>query len=297
MSMVDIRQLTKHYGKARGVQDVTLQLEAGQIFGFIGPNGAGKSTTIRCLMELIHKGSGEILIDGVPVNGSTYRMKEQIGYLPSEIHLYEDLTVQKMLDYTAGFYKKDCRPRMNELVKRLDVEVGKKINALSFGNMKKVGIVLAMMHDPKILIMDEASGGLDPLAQETLYELLLEEKAKGTTVLYSSHILSEIQRICDRVAIIKDGQIIQVAPVDTLTEAQGVRITVESAELPALCTALHLEQPEAGGKAARFMYYEDMNTLLPRLAGFPIQKLLIEELPLEDIFLHYYQEGNDDVQA
>lgn len=290
MTILEIKHLTKFYGKNRGTQDVNLEIMQGEIFGFIGPNGAGKSTTIRCIMNLIRGSAGEIVTNGLPVQNSTYRRKESIGYLPSEIHLYEELTVQKMLDYSASFYKKDCRPRMEELVKRLDLDVHKKINALSFGNLKKVGIVLAMMHSPNILIMDEASSGLDPLAQETLYTLLLEEKEKGATVFYSSHILSEIKRICDRVAIIKEGRIIRVTPVEELTESQSVRVTITApATVDQIRRVLPGDITQVDGDTFKLVYHGDINELLKNLAAFKLQKLLIEELSIEDIFMHYYQ--------
>lgn len=204
LETIEIKGLTKNYGKARGVEDVNLKIKKGEIFGFIGPNGAGKSTTIRCIMNLINENSGEIFLDNSMANKKNYKLKEEIGYLPSEIYLYEDLTVEKMIKYSASFYKKDCTEKINYLTKKLDMDLKKKIDELSLGNQKKLGIILALMHSPKILILDEATSGLDPLMQNIFYELLEEEKSKGTTIFFSSHILNEIKKICDRVAIIKE---------------------------------------------------------------------------------------------
>ena len=188
-SVIKIKDLTKNYGKSRGVKNINLEIEKGTIYGFIGPNGAGKSTTIKCIMNLINKSSGEIHIENTLVNNKNYKIKENIGYLPSEIHLYDNMTVKKMLDYSASFYKKDCSKRREDLVKKLEVDENKKIDELSLGNLKKVGIILALMHEPKVVIMDEATSGLDPLMQEKFYDILEEEKKKGTTIFFSSHIL------------------------------------------------------------------------------------------------------------
>ena len=231
--ILEIQNLTKYYGKIKGVENLSLKLEEGEIFGFIGPNGAGKSTTIRSIMNLINKTSGKVLIENKEFNKDDIEIKEKIGYLPSEIYLYDDLTVKGMLDYHESFYKnmtrlnnhrlqlgtsehcclhnkKDIHNRRTELVERLQLDEKKKIEDLSLGNLKKLGIILAFMHEPKILILDEPTSGLDPIMQNVFYELLKEEKAKGNTIFYSTHILSEVSKICDRVGIIKDGKLIKV---------------------------------------------------------------------------------------
>ena len=202
--ILEIKNLTKYYGKTLGVKNLSLKLYEGEVFGFIGPNGAGKSTTIRSVMNLINKTEGVVLINGEEFNKNNISAKKLIGYLPSEIHLYEDLTVKEMLDYHESFYEEDIHKRRCELVKRLKLDEAKKIEDLSLGNTKKLGIVLAFMHNPKLLILDEPTSGLDPIMQQTFYELLKEEKEKGTTIFYSTHILSEISKICDRVGIIKE---------------------------------------------------------------------------------------------
>ncbi|MCI6266614.1 MAG: ABC transporter ATP-binding protein, partial [Erysipelotrichaceae bacterium] len=216
--ILEIQNLTKYYGKIRGVENLSLKLEEGEIFGFIGPNGAGKSTTIRSIMNLINKTSGKVLIEGKEFNKADVEIKEKIGYLPSEIHLYDDLTVKQMLDYHESFYKKEIHKRRTELVKRLELDEKKKIEDLSLGNLKKLGIILAFMHEPKILILDEPTSGLDPIMQNVFYDLLREEKAKGNTIFYSTHILGEVSKICDRVGIIKDGKLIKVEKIEDLFE-------------------------------------------------------------------------------
>ena len=180
--ILEIKNLTKYYGNTLGVKNLNLTLNEGEIFGFIGPNGAGKSTTIRSIMNLINKTSGTVLLNGEELTKDNANLKSIIGYLPSEIHLYEDLTVNQMLNYHESFYHQNIHKRRKELVKRLKLDESKKIEDLSLGNSKKLGIILALMHEPKLLILDEPTSGLDPIMQQTFYELLKEEKAKGTTI-------------------------------------------------------------------------------------------------------------------
>ena len=216
--IIEIQNLTKYYGKIKGVEDLSLKLYEGEIFGFIGPNGAGKSTTIRSIMNLINKTSGKVFIEGKEFDKDDIKIKEKIGYLPSEIYLYDDLTVKEMLDYHESFYKKDIHNRRTELVKRLELDEKKKIEDLSLGNLKKLGIILAFMHEPKILILDEPTSGLDPIMQNVFYDLLKEEKAKGNTIFYSTHILNEVSKICDRVGIIRNGELIKVEKIEDLSK-------------------------------------------------------------------------------
>ena len=214
--IVEIKNLSKNYGKIKAVKKLSLDLYEGEIFGFIGPNGAGKSTTIKCIMNLINKTSGTIIIDGKESNEDDLELKKIIGYLPSEIHLYDDLTVKEMLDFHESFYDKNYKKRRKKLVEVFKLDESKRIEDLSLGNLKKLGIVLALMHEPKILILDEPTSGLDPIMQNIFYELLLEEKKKGTTILYSTHILSEVSKICDRIGIIKEGKIIKEDTVEKI---------------------------------------------------------------------------------
>ena len=221
-TIIEIKNLTKYYGQVKGIENLSLKLEEGEIFGFIGPNGAGKSTTIRCVMNLINKTNGEVLIENKEFNKDNIYIKENIGYLPSEVYLYDDLTVSQMLDYHESFYKRDISKRRKELVKLLELDESKKIEDLSLGNLKKLGIILALMHEPKILILDEPTSGLDPIMQNVFYDLLKEEKKKGTTIIYSTHILSEVSKICDRVGIIKDGELIKVENRRIIKEKFGI---------------------------------------------------------------------------
>ena len=288
-NILEVKNLTKSYGKSRGVSDVNLEIEKGTIYGFIGPNGAGKSTTIKCIMNLINKNSGEVFIDGKLFLKKNNELKKKIGYLPSEVNLYDELKVKEMIKYSESFYKKDCSKRVSELVNKLDIDTNKKIEELSLGNLKKVGIVLALMHEPEIVIMDEATSGLDPLMQEAFYEILIEEKKKGTTIFFSSHILSEIKRICDKVAIIKDGKIINIDDMNNFEDSDALRIKITSDYNEDILKELGLPEDSIKKGVLEFVYKEDINNLMKILSKYNIKKLLIEELDIEEIFIHYYK--------
>lgn len=286
--ILEIKNLTKYYGKVLGVKDLSLKLNESEIFGFIGPNGAGKSTTIRAIMNLINKTDGTVLINGHEFNKDDTSLKELVGYLPSEIHLYEDLTVKEMLDYHESFYKKNIHKRREELVKRLKLDETKKIEDLSLGNAKKLGILLAFVHEPKLLILDEPTSGLDPIMQQVFYKLLQEEKEKGTTIFYSTHILSEISKICDRVGIIKDGKLLKVETIEEMQKKSLTLVTIESKENEKIINDLKLEVTYKDSNVIKFKNQLSSDSLIKSLAKYKIDKILIEEATLEDIFLHYY---------
>lgn len=287
--ILEIQKLTKYYGKVLGVKDLSLTLYEGEVFGFIGPNGAGKSTTIRSIMNLINKTNGKILLNGKELDRDSVQLKEFIGYLPSEIHLYEDLTVKEMLDYHESFYKKNCYHRRKDLVEKLKLDESKKIEELSLGNLKKLGIVLAFMHEPKLLILDEPTSGLDPIMQQTFYDLLNEEKEKGTTIFYSTHILSEISKICDRVGIIKDGTLITVETMKEMQQKNLTFVTIESKDISKIINDLKLDVDVKDKNMIRFKNKLSSDKLIKSLSKYKIDKILIEEATLEDVFLHYYK--------
>ena len=288
-SILEIKNLTKYYGKVLGVKDLSLTLNEGEIFGFIGPNGAGKSTTIKSIMNLINKTNGVVLLNGKEFNKDDILLKETVGYLPSEIHLYDDLTVKEMLDYHEKFYKKNIHQRRLELVKRLKLDESKKIEDLSLGNLKKLGIILAFMHEPKLVILDEPTSGLDPIMQQEFYELLQEEKEKGTTIFYSTHILNEVSKICDRVGIIKDGVLLKIEKVEEMKKNTLNFVTIESEEIDKIIKDLKLDANLKNNNMIRFKNSLSSDMLIKSLAKYKIDKILIEEATLEDIFLHYYK--------
>ena len=287
--VIKIEGLTKYYGKTRGVEDINLTLKEGEIFGFIGPNGAGKSTTIRSIMNLINKTKGKVLIENKIFNKDDIEIKEKIGYLPSEINLYDDLTVKEMLNYHETFYKKNIHKRRDELVKILQLEEKKKIEDLSLGNLKKLGIILALMHEPKILILDEPTSGLDPIMQNVFYNLLKEEKEKGTTIFYSTHILNEVSKICDRVGIIKDGKLIKVENIEEISNKNLTFITITSNEIEKIINDLKIEVIKKENDTIKFACKISHDELIKKLSNYTITKILIEEPTLEEIFLHYYK--------
>ena len=288
-NILEIQNLTKYYGKIKGVENLSLKLEEGEIFGFIGPNGAGKSTTIRSIMNLINKTSGRVLIDNKEFNKDDIEIKEKIGYLPSEIHLYDDLTVKEMLDYHESFYKKDISKRRKELVKRLELDEKKKIEDLSLGNLKKLGIVLAFMHEPKILILDEPTSGLDPIMQNVFYDLLKEEKAKGNTIFYSTHILNEVSKICDRVGIIRNGELIKVVKIEDLFKESLTFVTITSDQIKEILEDLKVNTLLENGNTIKFGNNLSSDELIKKLSKYKIDRILIEEATLDDMFLHYYK--------
>src|SRR5699024_9987886 len=229
--VIEINNLSKYYGKHRGIESVSFTVEEGEVFGFIGPNGAGKSTTIRALLALIHPTSGDAKIFGLDCIEKSHEIAKSIGYVPSEAFYYENMTVKELLKYSAELYRKDCSKKTHELVERLKLDTKRKITDLSFGNKKKVGIVAALQHSPELIILDEPTNGLDPLIKEEFFQLLKEENQIGATILYSSHILSEVQKICNKVAIIKEGKIINVQSINELRENSYKKIRLISEDI------------------------------------------------------------------
>ncbi len=287
--VLEIINLKKYYGKVRGVEDVSIKLNSGEVYGFIGPNGSGKSTTIRTLMGLINKTSGDIFINGKEFDKNDTSLKKEIGYLPSEINLYDDLTVREILDYHESFYDKKVNKRRKELVKLFLLDESKKIEDLSLGNSKKLGIILSLMHSPKILILDEPTSGLDPIMQNTFYELLLEEKKKGTTILYSTHILSEVAKICDRIGFIKDGKIIKEDIRENIEKDNITYLTINSKEIEKIKKELNLKVIDESIDKIKFINNLSPDILIKKLSNFKIDKLLIEEVSIEDLFIEYYK--------
>jgi ABC-2 type transport system ATP-binding protein len=290
MAIVVLDQLTKHYGKSRGITDISFSIEEGEVFGFIGPNGAGKSTTIRTLLNLIYPTSGSAEIFDKDCVKHTKEIRRQIGYLPSEVHYYDDMKVIDLLEYSNQFYGKNNKERLRVLAKRLDLDLARKIEDLSFGNRKKVGIVQALLHEPKLLILDEPTGGLDPLMQNVFFELLAEERKKGVTIFFSSHILSEVQMMCDRVAIIRQGELVQVETIENLTKRsfKKVVLTFDDTASPELGLDGIIEQ-QTQGSEVKILYSGDIKALLAKVQELPFKDIRIEEPSLEEIFMHYYE--------
>lgn len=289
MNAIELKNLTKHYGESRGIENVNLTIEEGEIFGFIGPNGAGKSTTIRTLLGLIYPSSGTAEIFGKNCVTNP-EVRSEIGYLPSEVFYYDNMKVIDLLKYSASFYKKDCTPRIHELASIMDLDLKKKIDDLSFGNKKKVGIVQGLLHEPKLIILDEPTSGLDPLMQQKFFDLLKQENQKGATIFFSSHILSEVQRMCNRVAFIKDGKIIKLEKMSTLQENSYKKFCIDT-KSPLGKESLSvngISNLHFNGKRTEFIYKGNINSIMRKIADLDLQNISIEEPDLEEIFLHYY---------
>lgn len=290
MYVIDTNNLTKVYGENRGIIDVNLKVKEGEIFGFVGPNGAGKSTTIRTLLNFIFPTSGSAKILGKDIVKESSEIKKYIGYVPSEVKFYDEIKVKDIIKYSSSFYSEVNEQEVNNLYKLLDVDVNKKMSELSLGNKKKVAIVQALIHKPKVLILDEPTNGLDPLMQKKLFELLEKARSEGTTVFLSSHNLVEIENLCDRVAVIKDGKIIDVVVLEKLAQKSGVKVTIKSSDINELkLKEIGAEEIKKNNSEYIFYYNNKVDFLIKELSKYTIEKLLITEKTLEDTFMNYYE--------
>jgi ABC-2 type transport system ATP-binding protein len=289
MGVIEINHLTKYYGKARGIIDVSLEVGEGEIFGFIGPNGAGKSTTIRLLLSLIYPSGGSATIFGKDIIKYGPEIRQEIGYLPGEVFYYDKMKVIDLLKYSASFYEKDCTQRIHELAELMELDLKRRIDELSYGNKKKVGIVQGLLHDPKLLLLDEPTSGLDPLMQQNFFNLIREENRKGATVFFSSHILAEVQKLCSRVAIIREGEIVKIEDIKTLQKDNYKKIRVMAEGLNEGQFAMDgVTNLAASNGVVSFFYKGDINKIMKIIGAVPLSDLTIEEPTLEEIFMHYY---------
>ncbi len=293
MEIIKTTNLTKYYGKSRGIIDLNLTVTQGEFFGFIGPNGAGKSTTIRTLLGLISPTSGNAMIFGKNVAQKKESILQDIGYLPSEALFYPGMKVKDLLKLSADLRKKNCTAESKLLCERLQLDTSRKIDALSFGNRKKVAIVCALQHRPKLLVLDEPTSGLDPLMQKEFFDILRERNKEGTTIFISSHVLSEIQRNCTCAAIIRDGRIIACDSVEILSKTSAKRITVHG--IVNLKSLDGIRDRKDSEDSISFLYSGDMDSLLRALSSGQVNDLTITEPDLEEIFLHYYKKDGDAV--
>jgi ABC-2 type transport system ATP-binding protein len=292
-------KLTKRYGRHRGIEGLDLSVRGGEIFGFIGPNGAGKTTTIRTLLNLIFPTSGKAEIFGMDVVSRGKEIKRLLGYVPAEVKYYPGMSVKELLRYSASFYGISDMARAWALAERLDLDVTRRIDELSSGNAKKVALVQSLLHSPRLLILDEPTNGLDPLVQNTLLEMLLEENARGVTVFFSSHVLGEVQRLCRRVAIVKDGRIIADEDISTLRQKRLRKVaftTAGSVGLSSFPSGKALEMKREG-EAVHFLYAGDSKSLVRELGALDIHQLRIEEPTLEEVFMHYYRQNGAETAA
>lgn len=291
MQAIKTSNLTKYYGKSRGIVHLNLSVEEGEVFGFIGPNGAGKSTTIRALLGFISPTEGEAQIFGMDVCKQKEQILEKVGYLPSESAFYTGMRVKDLLKLSADLRKIDCSEETARLCERLQLDTTRRVEELSFGNKKKVSIVCALQHNPALLILDEPTGGLDPLMQKEFFDIIKERNEKGVTVFLSSHILSEIGRHCTRAAIIRDGKMIACDSVGALSKTNAKRVSLRG--------EVHLESLHGVRDIKRqdgvlsFLYGGEIPALLQALSVANLTDLTITEPDIEEIFLHYYEKGGE----
>lgn len=297
MAIIETEKLSKYYGKSRGIIDLDLKVEKGEIFGFIGPNGAGKSTTIRTLLGLISPTSGTARIFGHDI-AEKGKILPQLGYISSGAMFYGGMRVSEIIRFSAALRKKDCSCEAEKLCRRLQLDTDKKIDELSLGNRMKVGIVSALQHKPKLYILDEPTSGLDPLMQKEFFALLKERNEEGVTVFLSSHVLSEIQQYCHRAAVIREGKIIACDEVSVLTKSVARRVTLHGVAAPPELDGVF--DLSTNGNAVSFLYKGEAAELVAALQGMQLRDLTITEPSLEDSFIRFYKEGgedNDSIQA
>ncbi|HEY9857611.1 MAG TPA: ABC transporter ATP-binding protein [Stenomitos sp.] len=288
---IETRGLTKRFSDTAGVFGASLQVEAGLIFGFLGPNGAGKTTTIRMLLDYLRPDAGQALILGLDCHAQSRELRARIGYLPAEFNLYEEMTGEALLRYLAGYRPAGSLERAKVLAERLNIKLSGKIRQYSKGMKQKVALLQALMHDPDLMILDEPSDGFDPLIQQEFHQILLEAKGRGKTVFLSSHILSEVEQICDRVAIIRQGRLLAVQSIEEL-RAKKIRLLNLTFEHPVDAAALalpHATLRTQQGLHATFAFAGSARELLAALSQVPVADFTLEPARLEEIFLSYYE--------
>lgn len=284
---VSLEGLVKRYGKHRGIEGLDLKVKEGEWFGYIGPNGAGKSTTIRTMLGLIKATEGKSTVLGMDSWKDREKIMEKVGYLPSEAIFYPEMTVSETLDYALSLHACKDRRRQKELSERLELDTGRKIGELSYGNRKKVGIVCALEHNPSLLILDEPTGGLDPLMQREFFSMLEEEHRKGVTIFMSSHILSEIESHAETAAAIREGRIIVNGKVEEISRTNARRVNLRGKIDISTLTGVKEVVEDKNGMS--FLYSGEASALLEALYKGSIKDFTVTEPDLEEVFLHYYR--------
>lgn len=289
-AVIETQSLTKSYGKQRGIIDINLTVNEGEIYGFIGPNGAGKSTMIKTLLNFLFPTNGSASLLGLDCVNDSRRIKAQTAYVPSDINYYEELTVGDLLSYSDSFYPAAENEYTQELVQRFELDTKKKIGQLSMGNKKKAALVAALSCRPKLMILDEPTNGLDPLMRQKLFESLLEQREAGCTIFLSSHNLDEVQSLCSRVAIIREGRIVDIKEIGVLSTEKAKKVTVIGESLPESFDSDAVKIVSQSKGRLVFTYHStDMGALLKLLSSLSAQDFLVEDIKLSDIFLSYYK--------
>ena len=290
VKIIELEDLTKYYGDTKGTESLSFEVKKGEIFGFLGPNGAGKTTTIRTLLGFLKPTRGRARIFGEEVGENVVELKQDIGYIPGDLNLYESMTGKEFLNYFESL-RYSSSPMLENLLKIFNLPLDKKIEGYSGGMKQKLGIIQAFMHDPKLVIMDEPTSGLDPLVQKKFYDFLKEEKEKGRTMFFSSHILSEVEKVCDRAGIIRNGELVTLEKVEKLREKRGkivkakIKESIEEFDGP--------EDMEIEDGWIRFVATDDIDKWVKKLSNYSVIDLEIKKFGLEDVFMHYYEEDRE----
>ena len=287
MNAIETINLYKYYGKARGIVDVSLSVDEGDFFGFIGPNGVGKSTLIRTLLGLIKPSDGSAKVLGLDIENDNTEILKNVGYLPSEAIFYSNMTVRELVAYSSRLRKLDCREEAEQIMERLELDPTKKIRQLSLGNRKKVGIVCALQHKPKLYILDEPTSGLDPLIQIKFFELLHERNKEGATVFLSSHILSEIGHHCKHAGVIKEGKLLFCDSIDKFAHTGSKQVVLKGVRsMDGLNNAANLK---VDGDTVSFVYSDGTKSLMEMLSKLGFDDLNINDPDIEELFMNYYR--------
>ena len=295
MKAIEVKALTKRYGSARGVENLSFDIEKGEIFGYLGPNGSGKTTTIRCMMGLLRPTSVHCCILGERIIHGKATKHRRIGYLPGDFRTWPGLTPRKLLKLLAGLGNgNEVNKRQEKLAERLDLDLDRKIRALSKGNRQKVGIIYAFQHQPEVLILDEPTIGLDPLIRQIVLDIIRQTAQTGATVLLSSHDLSEVAAVCGRAAILREGQLVELAPISKIIQQGQRRIKVwfsEGFQIPSLPTDKlpGVRIIEQNSNSMNIAYKGTVDALLKWLAQFPVERIATPETSLEEAFIQYYK--------
>ena len=292
--VIETRGLVKAYGKARGISDLDLSVRRGEIFGFLGPNGAGKTTTIRTLLDIIHPTRGSLSVLGMDPRKNGLAVRRKVGYLPGDLALYPDLTGEDILEYSSHMRGGVARAEIDRLAKLMEIDLRRPIRAYSRGNRQKIGVILALMHKPELVILDEPTSGLDPLVQQVLYELLEDIRKDGRTVFFSSHILPEVERLCDRVGILREGKLVAVEAVAGLKQKAIRRIDfVFENPVPAetFRSVAGVTEVRESGSTLSMVVQGNLDALIKAVAQHPLRNIVTYEPNLEEFFLAFYREG------
>lgn len=293
MASIKINSLVKDYKTFKALDGIDLEVKNGEFFGFIGPNGSGKSTTIKLLLNFIYQTSGEAQIFNLDSKKESQAIKDLIGYVPSEVNYYKNMKVKEILDYSLSFKKNKDREKLDKLCDIFEVNLNKKVSDLSLGNKKKIAIIQALIGEPELLILDEPTNGLDPLMQKKLFEVLVEENKKGTTIFFSSHNLNEVQKFCDRVAIIKDGKIIDVKEINKENDLTASKVIIKTDDnLENILKELNITDYKKEENETTFIYESDINLLIKSLQNIRLYDLKITKPSFEDTFIKYHEKEN-----